>query len=644
MLSLSSLLNPAPPGPSSNGHRLPPSPRSSSPTDSCVDSSVFPNQSAMPKPKMPKDAAVFTKSKPKGAINFQPFEDLDDLSLHRVQEFQVYPLGKIQEYSRHIPYNSGKKDFFEKTGRESFEVFQYVFRVPGDDAEYAVMWDYNVGLVRMTPFFKCCKYPKTTPAKMLNSNPGLKEITHSITGGSIMAQGYWMPYQCARAVCATFCHNIAGALIPIFGPDFPALCIQVDSPEYSRMVIDPSIVIRSTREAEYYRRLYNNHPAGSGSGPRKDNDNISPKRDRRVFRSPFDDTSRHHPRYRVRRAYITSPGSESSPRPTGHDGEISPISGRAGLVCDSPKPLSRLLYSPMPSTITPLRQTSTRVGSSGWTPANIPQPPNYLHSQPEYQSSGPSPWLSAIPRFTTTAHLQESPPYLDTNVPHSPRSQPYTAVNFPHQPQSQPQLHSHSYSHSQANPRLGTVHGQLLSPTEALPHAYPQSHHQSARGKRSAAQLEDEPPPDEPPPDDQSSCVAPRQGQPTHGNSTRREDNAETYSIQARETEKGTNLSSGGADKKAALLLMNLSVREHSFWKTVRRGQDANDAESTITHDAPNSRSAENNGSGRIPSHSVNKQSTNNATAGGGGGIWSDVTSPLDSVCPRIKRIRSNSM
>lgn len=72
------------------------------------------------------------------------------------------------------------------------------------------MWDYNVGLVRMTPFFKCCKYSKvvlpfpylsvsphapktdqkqTMPAKMLNMNPGLRDITHSITGGSIMAQG-----------------------------------------------------------------------------------------------------------------------------------------------------------------------------------------------------------------------------------------------------------------------------------------------------------------------------------------------------------------------------------------------------------------------------------------------------------------------
>lgn len=103
-------------------------------------------------------------------------------------------------------------------------MFQYIFKVPGDDNEYTVMWDYNVGLVRMTPFFKCCKYSKvryhlglpsfiigiswylkttlinkqTQPAKMLNMNPGLRDITHSITGGSIMAQGKTFDTQSAR--------------------------------------------------------------------------------------------------------------------------------------------------------------------------------------------------------------------------------------------------------------------------------------------------------------------------------------------------------------------------------------------------------------------------------------------------------------
>lgn len=180
-----------------------------------------------------KDISGFVKSKAKGTIKFYPFENLGDAAMQEIRRFQVYPFGNIEDFCRHIPYNSGKKDFFEKTGRESFEggffarrfeglgnpldltntcaVFQYSFKLPGDESDYIVMWDYNIGLVRMTPFFKCCKYSKvsldrerpclvrglmrgkTTPAKMLNMNPGLRDITHSITGGSIMAQGKSVP-------------------------------------------------------------------------------------------------------------------------------------------------------------------------------------------------------------------------------------------------------------------------------------------------------------------------------------------------------------------------------------------------------------------------------------------------------------------
>jgi hypothetical protein len=70
---------------------------------------------------MTKDGAVFSKGKIKGEVNFPPFERFDEKTTREVQNFEVYPLGKIQEYSRHIPYNSEKKNFLEKTGRESFE-------------------------------------------------------------------------------------------------------------------------------------------------------------------------------------------------------------------------------------------------------------------------------------------------------------------------------------------------------------------------------------------------------------------------------------------------------------------------------------------------------------------------------------------
>ena len=40
-------------------------------------------------------------------------------------------------------------------------VFQYTYQVPGEEnKEYVVLWDYNVGLVRMTPFFKSLKHSK----------------------------------------------------------------------------------------------------------------------------------------------------------------------------------------------------------------------------------------------------------------------------------------------------------------------------------------------------------------------------------------------------------------------------------------------------------------------------------------------------
>jgi hypothetical protein len=35
--------------------------------------------------------------------------------------------------------------------------------------------------------------------------------------------GYWMPYEAARAMAATFCWRIRYALTPLFGTEFPAM-------------------------------------------------------------------------------------------------------------------------------------------------------------------------------------------------------------------------------------------------------------------------------------------------------------------------------------------------------------------------------------------------------------------------------------
>ena len=73
------------------------------------------------KPKMAKDAAIFTEGKINGRIDYAPWQDYDQETLHELQGFNIHPLGKITNFRRHIPYNSEKKAFWEKTGRDAFE-------------------------------------------------------------------------------------------------------------------------------------------------------------------------------------------------------------------------------------------------------------------------------------------------------------------------------------------------------------------------------------------------------------------------------------------------------------------------------------------------------------------------------------------
>ncbi|KAF2725764.1 DNA-binding domain of Mlu1-box binding protein MBP1, partial [Polychaeton citri CBS 116435] len=220
--------------------------------------------------KLVKDAAVFIKGEPTMAVNFPPFE-CNEASIHlskdqkqelerKHREYEIFPSGKrdtglIANYVRHIPYSSEKKKFFAQTGREAFDVFQYTFTVPGDPERrtHTVMWDYNVGLVRITPFFKACRYSKTTPAKALQTNPGLKNLSYSITGGALAAQGYWMPYQCARAICLTFCHPIRWALTPVFGPTFIKECLPQVHADFAKFKIDLTTTHMAALEAEGWR-------------------------------------------------------------------------------------------------------------------------------------------------------------------------------------------------------------------------------------------------------------------------------------------------------------------------------------------------------------------------------------------------------
>ncbi|KAK8255381.1 hypothetical protein HDK77DRAFT_498247 [Phyllosticta capitalensis] len=253
MIKIESLLNPLSEA-SLGRHSPPPSPHLSDPHRS----------------KVSKTAAVFVKGEPKGEVRYPPHEvDDDDELVKELIKYRITPspLRDIKKYPRHIPYNSDKKSFLTRTGREAFEVFQYTYKVPGESTEYVVMWDYNIGLVRITPFFKSCKYPKTTPAKALRINNGLGAISYSITGGALAAQGYWMPFEAAKAVAATFCYPIRHALTPIFGREFIEMCTLPTEASYASFKIRDDIVRDSTQQTEQWRSFYSTPQSDHAPSP-----------------------------------------------------------------------------------------------------------------------------------------------------------------------------------------------------------------------------------------------------------------------------------------------------------------------------------------------------------------------------------------
>ncbi|KAF5676457.1 apses transcription factor xbp1 [Fusarium heterosporum] len=354
MLSLEGLLNPAP----TSEEDAPPFPQPSRTPDfpsalNIAGPSKLPRGRTLPSGH--EDNSNMARSKLRGQVLFPPFENLNEVALQEIDSFRVSPFGHIQRTCSHIPYNSGKKDFYEKTGRDSFEIFKYEFTLPGESTEYSVMWDYNIGLVRMTPFFKCRGYGKASGSEDIGEC--LKEITHSITGGSIVAQGYWMPYQCARAICATFCYPIAGALVPIFGPTFPSTCIPPNSPDFGRMIIDPRLISDATREAEITRRMHVTMGASS-------------------FHS------------------TTSFPREDRPHPQGtYFQEERRRQYRPRLVCDPAWATESDADQPYMSA--PNSASSTGSGLPGYM---VTSRPGSVWTSANQRSPEPNPWLSAVPR------------------------------------------------------------------------------------------------------------------------------------------------------------------------------------------------------------------------------------------------------
>lgn len=212
-----------------------------------------------------------------------------------------------------------------------------------------------------------------------------------------------MPYQCARAICATFCARIAGALIPIFGPSFPSQCTLVESPDFDRMVIDPQIIHEATREAEMYRRMH----ISAIAPPNFSSATSFPRQEHPALCRPY---TPEDPRPALRPLLTCDPTW-----PVGHDYEGYQSAPNSASSTGSG--LEAYMIAPRPPT--------------SWTPANVPVAPYYdLHQ--------PHPDLTAIPRMQPTHqhHYSYSAPpawgtkrrldYEDSDYIHEGSASPWT--------------------------------------------------------------------------------------------------------------------------------------------------------------------------------------------------------------------------
>ena len=70
---------------------------------------------------MSKPTMSLVKASTKGKIRYSPCEIQDEKLKQEHQRFRLEPMGAITDFPRHIPYNSEKKSFQERTGRDAFE-------------------------------------------------------------------------------------------------------------------------------------------------------------------------------------------------------------------------------------------------------------------------------------------------------------------------------------------------------------------------------------------------------------------------------------------------------------------------------------------------------------------------------------------
>lgn len=88
---------------------------------SAVDETAPPVDGPKKRAPFSSSAVELKKGPPKADIRYPPHQKVDPALLQRMEKFNIKDFGNIEQYCRHIPYASEKKDFGAKSGQASLE-------------------------------------------------------------------------------------------------------------------------------------------------------------------------------------------------------------------------------------------------------------------------------------------------------------------------------------------------------------------------------------------------------------------------------------------------------------------------------------------------------------------------------------------
>lgn len=95
------------------------------PSPSPSVSTLTPDMSSPPparkKQKICKDTAPFVKGCIHGECRYPAYDTVSEKTAAKHRLHDLRPEGRIMDFARHVPYNSEKKSFLEKTHRDGFE-------------------------------------------------------------------------------------------------------------------------------------------------------------------------------------------------------------------------------------------------------------------------------------------------------------------------------------------------------------------------------------------------------------------------------------------------------------------------------------------------------------------------------------------